>query len=77
MGWIVVDFPDTREVFVGGDSQGDNRENGQLRALPVGDGYQTVWLAPPADFEPPVQQVKVPPTSDAIRPFRVVFTRKA
>ena len=76
MGWIVVDFPETREVFVGGDSQGDNRDNGQLVAMSVGDGHQTVWLAPPADFDPPVQMVWVPATSDAIRPVRVVFTKK-
>jgi hypothetical protein len=77
MGWIVVEFPEPREVFVGGDSQGDNRTPaGGLRALRVGDGWQTVWLRGPLDFTPPVQQVNVPADSDAIAPFRVVFTRK-
>jgi len=78
MGWIVVEFPETREVFVGGDSQGDNKTPaGEYTAFRVGNGYQTVWLAGPSDFEPPIQQVYVPATSDAVMPFRVVFTKKA
>ena len=77
MGWIVVEFPETREVFVGGDSQGDNKDGaGRYRALRTGDGYQTVWLGGPLDFTPPVQGVTVPADSDAIAPFRVVFTKK-
>ena len=77
MGWIVVEFPEPREVFVGGDSQGDNRTAaGEYNAFSVGDGWQTVWLGGPRDFEPPVQSVFVPATSDAIAPFRDVFTKK-
>ena len=41
MGWIVVEFPEPREVFVGGDSQGDNRTAaGEYNAFSVGDGSE-------------------------------------
>lgn len=77
MGWIVVEFSDRREVFVGGNSHGFNyTETGQLRALQVGDGLQTVWLGGELNFDPASQQVNVPATSDPILPFRVVFTKK-
>jgi hypothetical protein len=77
MGWIVVEFSDRREVFVGGNSHGSNcTETGQLRALQVGDGLQTIWLGGDPNFEPASQRVDVPATSDPIRPFRVVFTKK-
>lgn len=77
MGWIVVEFSERREVFVGGNSHGFNcTETGQPCALQVGDGLQTIWLGGAADFEPASQQVNVPATSDPILPFRVVFTGK-
>jgi hypothetical protein len=77
VGWIVVEFVERREVFVGGASQGFNlTETGVERALRVGDGWQTVSLGGPLDFEPRAQRVDVPADSDAVSPFRVVFTRK-
>jgi hypothetical protein len=77
MGWIVVEFSERRQVFVGGNSHGFNStETGQLCALQVGDGLQTVTLGGDPNFEPASQQVDVPAISDAIRPFRVVFTKK-
>ena len=78
MGWIVVEFSERREVFVGGNSHGFNyTDTGQICALQVGDGLQTVSLGGDPNFEPPSQQVNVPATSDPILPFRVVFTKRA
>src|SRR2546421_9871606 len=75
MGWIVVEFPEPREVFVGGDSQGDNRTAaGEYNAFSVGDGWQTVWLGGPQDFEPPAQTGFVPATSSTIPTFRAPYT---
>ncbi len=77
MGWIVVEFPERREVFVGDESLGSNIDaDGSARALRVGDGPQTVRLGGPSDFEPHLQTVDVPANSDPVRPFRVVFTRR-
>lgn len=77
MGWIVVEFSERREVFVGGNNHGFNcTATGQACALQVGDGLQTIWLGGPANFSPAWQQVTVPGTSDPIKPFRVIFTKK-
>jgi hypothetical protein len=77
MGWIVVEFSERREVFVGGHSHGFNcTDTGQLCALQVGDGLQTITLGGAPTFLPIAQQVDVPATSDPIMPFRVVFTKR-
>ena len=77
MGWIVVEFSERREVFVGGNNHGFNcTETGRPCALQVGDGLQTIRLGGSADFQPNSQQVDVPATSDPIKPFKVIFTKK-
>ena len=76
MGYVHVVFPERREVFVGDDSQGDNRdEHGRYRTLRVGEGLQTFRLGGPPDYTPPTQTVTVPEGTSAILPFRVVFTK--
>jgi hypothetical protein len=77
MGWIVVEFPERREVFVSGNSHGFNyTPTGQICALQVGDGLQTIRLGGDPTFEPPSQDIEVPATSNPIQPFRVVFTKR-
>lgn len=75
MGYVIVEFPERREVFLGDESQGDNRENnGAYRILRVGDGLCTFRLGGPADCAPPEQVVEVKDTTP-IRPLRVVFEK--
>lgn len=78
MGCVIVEFPERREVFIGDDSQGDNREvNGEYRILRVGEGRQTFRLGGCLDYEPLSQTVVVPVGTTAIQPFRVTFVKKA
>ena len=77
MGYVIVEFPERREVFIGDDSQGDNREDtGEYRILRVGDGRQTFRLGGPQDYTPPSQTVVVADTT-SIQPLRVVFDKNA
>ncbi len=75
MGFVIVEFPERREVFIGDDSQGDNRDAaGQYRVLRVGDGLQTLRLGGPQDYTPLSQDIMVANTTP-IQPLRVVFRR--
>jgi len=75
MGYVIVEFPERREVFVDDESQGDNRENNDAyRILRVGDGLRTFRLGGPADYAPPKQAVEVGDTT-SIKPLRVVFEK--
>ncbi len=74
MGWVIVEFPESRTVFVDDRSQGDNRdEQGRYRVLLVEDGLHTFRLEG-ADVVPPSQGVVVKNTS-VLDPLRVLFTR--
>lgn len=72
MGWVIVEFPETREVFVDDKSQGDNRENGDYRTLIVEDGLHTFRLGGAANVDPSSQEVKVENTS-VLDPKHVIF----
>ncbi|MDH3445813.1 MAG: hypothetical protein OEN50_17955 [Deltaproteobacteria bacterium] len=77
MGRVIVEFPECREVFVGGQSQGNNRdEQGEYLILLIGDGLQTFTLGGDKNFTPLSQPVNVG-SGSVIRPQRVVFQRKA
>ena len=75
MGWVIVEFPGTREVFVDDRSQGNNRDEGGLyRTLIVQDGLHTFRLGGKPDPEPASQDAQVRNTS-ALDPPHVVFKR--
>ena len=74
MGWVIVEFPERREVFVDDKSQGDNRHaEGRYRVLNVDDGLHTFRLAG-VGVTPPFQEATVMDTS-ILEPLSVVFTR--
>jgi hypothetical protein len=77
MGYVIVQFPDSREVFMDDESQGDNRdESGQYRILLVGDGWHTFRLGGAADYTPVDVTVAVA-GSTAVSPFTIVFYKSA
>ena len=78
MGYVIVEFPERREVLIGGRSEGYNRwQDGEYRTFFVGDGQQTFRLGGPPDFEPDFNKVEVLADSSIINPQRIVFTKKA
>jgi hypothetical protein len=78
MGYVIVEFPERREVLVGGRSHGYNIDEttGEYAILTVGDGRRTFWLAEPLDYEPNTRTIVVGPEGTIISPQRVVFTKK-
>ena len=75
MGWVIVTFPESREVFVDDRSQGDSFDaGGRPRVLVVEDGLHTFRLGVAADVAPPAQDVTVANTS-ILDPLPVVFTK--
>ena len=75
MGWVIVTFPESREVFVDDRSQGDSFDaGGRPRVLVVEDGLHTFRLGGATDVAPPAQDVTVANTS-ILDPLPVVFTR--
>jgi len=75
MGFVIVEFPERREVFVDEASQGDNRDDhDEYRILRVGDGLRSFRLGGPRDCAPPTQTVEVADTT-SIDPLRVVFSK--
>ena len=75
MGWVIVTFPESREVFVDDKSQGDNVDaSGRCRVLIIDDGLHTFRLGGAADVAPPAQDVTVANTS-ILDPLPVVFTK--
>jgi hypothetical protein len=77
MGYVIVQFPDCREVFMDDESQGDNRdESGQYHILLVGDGWHTFRLGGAADHTPVDVTVAVA-GSTAVSPFTIVFYKSA
>jgi hypothetical protein len=76
MGWVIVEFPETREVFVDDKSQGTNRDmDREYRTLIIEDGRHTFRLGGAADVIPASKDIRVEDTS-AASPLSVVF-RKA
>ena len=77
MEFVIVQFPDRREVLVDGVNHGFNRElNGAERVLRVGEGLHRFRLRGPDDYIPLWITLEVKDT-DAIEPLCVHFERKA
>jgi hypothetical protein len=77
MEYVVVEFPDRREVLVDGTPQGYNRElNGELRILRIDEGGEHRFrLRGPDDYLPLWLTVDVVGTN-VNKPLTVVFTKK-
>jgi hypothetical protein len=74
--YVIVEFPERREVFMGGVSQGDNlNDSGGYWVLPVSEGLHTFTLADPKDFAPERQTIDVHGTSP-VQPLHIVFAKK-
>jgi hypothetical protein len=77
VSYVVVLFPERREVFIDGDNQGDNTgANGRPRALLVGVASPTFRLGGGSGVIPLSQTIEVPEASISA-PFVVVFTKMA
>jgi hypothetical protein len=75
MGRVIVEFPECREVFVGDQSQGNNRDDqGEYLILLIGDGRQTFSLGGEKNYTPFSQSVQVG-SGSVILPQRVVFRK--
>jgi hypothetical protein len=75
MSWVVVRFSERREVFIDGQSQGDNVDGaGKQRPLLVNAGFHTFRLGGAANYTPPSQNVDVPEATNIV-PFPIVFVR--
>jgi hypothetical protein len=76
MEYVIVEFPELREVFMGGVSQGNNlNDAGGHRILRVDTGMHTFTLGGPKDFDPDSQLVDVSGTTPVL-PKPIVFTKK-
>lgn len=76
MEHVIVEFPERREVFMGGESQGDNlNDSGGYWVLPVAEGWHTFTLGGPKDFAPESQRIDVRGTTPG-QPLHIVFTKK-
>ena len=76
MEYVIVDFPERREVFMGGVSQGNNlNDTGGHRILRVDAGKHTFTLGGPKDFDPDSRLVDVNGTTP-VQPKHIVFTKK-
>ena len=74
MSYVVVLFPEHREVYIDDQSQGSNTAaSGKPRALFVNAGVHTFRLSG-QDVDPPTQKVDVP-ERPILDPFPVEFTR--
>ena len=76
MEFVIVQFPDRREVLVDGVNHGFNCElNGVERVLRVAEGLHRFRLRGPDNYIPLWITVEVKNT-DAIEPLCVCFERK-
>jgi hypothetical protein len=76
MSFVVVKFPECREVFIDNRSEGDNVDaESRPRPLLVNAGWHTFRLGGAADFAPVAQTVDVPEVP-MLAPFSVVFTKR-
>jgi hypothetical protein len=75
MSYVVVLFPESREVYIDDQGQGSNRAaSGKPRALFVNAGTHTFRLAGTGDVDPAQQTVDVPERA-ILDPFRVEFKK--
>jgi len=73
---VIVEFPERREVIMGGVSQGDNlNDSGGYWVLPVSEGLHTFTLGGIKDFAPESQRIDVRGTSPG-HPLHIIFTKK-
>ena len=74
MSYVIVLFPDHREVIIDDENQGSNiAASGRPRALFVNAGVHTFRLGGP-DVDPRTQQLDVP-ERPILDPFRVAFKK--
>jgi hypothetical protein len=75
MSFVVVLFPEPRDVYIDDQLQGSNRAaSGRPRALYVNAGSHVFRLGGRADVEPPTLTLDVP-ERPILNPFRVEFRR--
>jgi hypothetical protein len=75
MSYVIVLFPDHREVFIDDQGQGSTiAASGKPRVLFINAGIHTFRLGGPPDVEPPLQQLDVP-ERPILNPFRVAFQK--
>ena len=77
MEYVVVDFPDRREVLVDGCAVGYSREpNGDVNQLRIDEGTHRFRLRGPDNYTPLWLTVDVFDTN-VNDPLTIVFTKKA
>jgi hypothetical protein len=75
MSYVIVKFPEPREVFIDDQNQGSNlAASGRPRLLFVNAGIHTFRLSGPADTDPPSQKLDVP-ECPILDPFSVEFRK--
>jgi hypothetical protein len=73
MSYVVVLFPEAREVYVDDESQGSTKAaSGRPRVLFINAGVHTFRLGGRPNVAPPAQDVDVP-ERPILDPFRVEF----
>lgn len=70
MGYVIVKYPETRDVNIDDDLNGQTND-----VLRVDDGTHVFDLGQPLDYEPAEQEVVVTGT-DILIPMEITFTRK-
>lgn len=70
MGYVIVKYPETRDVNIDDDLNGQTND-----VLRVDDGTHVFDLGQPQDYEPAEQEVVVTGT-DILIPMEITFTRK-
>jgi hypothetical protein len=75
MSYVVVKFPEARQVYIDDELQGSNiAASGRLRALFVNAGQHTFRLSRADDVDPAEQTLDVP-DRPILNPFPVVFRK--
>jgi hypothetical protein len=75
MSYVIVKFPEPREVLIDDQNQGSNlAASGAPRLLYVNAGIHTFRLSGLANTDPPSQKLDVPECS-ILEPFCVEFTK--
>jgi hypothetical protein len=74
MEYIIVEFPESREVFIDGQSAGQNRDpqTGAYRVFALLQGRHNFRLGGPSNYAPALQTVDVMNTA-AVAPLRIAF----
>lgn len=75
MSYVLVKFPEPRDVYIDDQHQGSNTAaSGKPRALFVNPGKHTFRLGRPEDVDPAEQTLDVP-ERPILDPFLVEFTK--